>query len=383
MHWEPIYDRKTITDRLKSKARRLGFQSAGVCPAVTPSGIHRFLEWLSRGYAGEMAYLTNRTTAYHHPNSVLDGTRSLLMLAMAYSPREPKPPVFGEGRVSRYAYGALDYHDLIHSRLKQLKSTVQSLIPGCRARGVVDTAPLLEREFARLAGLGWIGKNTLLINPKAGSYFFLAALLVDQELDYDPANDHDYCGTCRACLDACPTQAFPEPYVLDARRCISYLNIELRESVPRGLRSEVGDWLFGCDVCQEVCPWNRRAPDTQEPEFEAVDALNPADLSGLFGMDDGVFRRRFRGTPFWRARRRGILRNAALVLGNQRATKSIPTLGHGLHDDEPVVRAACAWALGRFRDALARTLLESRRDIESDDEVSAEIQLALKNIENV
>ncbi len=231
---------------------------------------------------------------------------------------------------------------------------------------MVDTAPLFEREFAQLAGLGWVGKNTLLLNRNAGSYFFLAALLTDLELAYDAPHAADHCGTCTACLDACPTAAFPQPYVLDASRCISYLTIELRDAMPPELRPSVGDWLFGCDVCQEVCPWNREPPlpgreglgeefPTVAPhvghDFESNVAnlaevfqafaphptMNPVELAALFELTEDEFRRRFRRTPLWRPHRRGLLRNAAIVLGNQRDPAAINPLAKGLHDDEPIV----------------------------------------------
>ncbi len=223
----------------------------------------------------------------------------------------------------------------------------------------MDTAPLLEREFAQLAGLGWIGKNTLLLNKQLGSWFFLAALLTDQELDYDEPHVADHCGTCRACLDACPTGAFVEPYVLDARRCISYLTIELRGPIPDNLRSGVGDWLFGCDICQDVCPWNHRAPASPEAAFAPLEDMNPVvELAALFALDDAAFRERFRHTPLWRAKRRGLLRNAAIVLGNRPHAAAIPALIRGLNDPEPLVRGASAWALHRYADLRAEAALE-------------------------
>src|SRR4051812_45302218 len=257
-------ERGELTALLKHRACELGFSLCGVCPAVAPPGAARLDEWLAAGYAGQMHYLADRREAYSDPNRVLDCARSMVMLAMNYRTAEPTVPSAGQGRVSRYAWGEVDYHDLIHARLHDLAEFLQDLAPDARVRGVVDTAPLLEREFAQLAGLGWVGKNTLLINRTQGSWFFLAALLTDIELSYDAEHATDHCGTCRACLDACPTAAFPQPYVLDASRCISYLTIELRDSVPASLRGGIGDWLFGCDVCQDVCPWNTRAPLSEE-----------------------------------------------------------------------------------------------------------------------
>ncbi|MEO8493915.1 MAG: tRNA epoxyqueuosine(34) reductase QueG [Planctomycetota bacterium] len=338
-------DVKQLTEDLKRAARGLGFELAGVCPAVSPDGFSRFREWLAAGYAGEMHYLAEREAAYEHPRSVLDGARSVVMLAMNYKSETPAPTESGQGRVARYAWGEADYHDVIHQRLKQLAAMFREWVPEASVRGVVDTAPLLEREFAQLAGLGWVGKNTLLLNKSLGSWFFLAALLTDQELDYDTPHETDHCGTCRACLDACPTDAFPQPYVLDATKCISYLTIELRDPIPEPLRAGMGDWVFGCDVCQDVCPWNHRVPPSDEPSFGPREDQNPLDLAELFYLSDEQFRARFRRTPLWRSKRRGILRNAAIVLGNQRAASAIPALTHGLEDAEPLVQESCRCAL--------------------------------------
>jgi epoxyqueuosine reductase len=280
--------------------------------------------------------------------------------------------------VSRYAWGERDYHDVIHERLKLLAAKVHAAAPEANVRGVVDTAPLLEREFAQLAGLGWVGKNSLLLNKEFGSWFFLAALLIDLDLDYDEPHATDHCGTCRACLDACPTDAFVSPGVLDASRCISYLTIELRGPIPRELRSGMGEWLFGCDVCQDVCPWNHKAPLASEPAFAPLDDANPLALRDLFELDDDGFRRRFRHTPLWRPKRRGLLRNAAIVLGNQRDRAAIPALIRGLNDSEPLIRGACAWALGEIGGDEAREALQQRLQAEEDAAVLEEIVAALR-----
>jgi epoxyqueuosine reductase len=459
---------ESCTQFLKSTAHRLGFTLTGVCPAVAPTGVSRLAEWLDRGYSGEMHYIAARQDAYSHPRHVLGGVRSILMLGLPYASKIPLPSGEGgdrrspgegvisgpsadaeaypkskiqnlkspTGRISRYALGP-DYHDVIHDKLKQLIATLQEIAPNATARGIVDTAPLLEREFAQLAGLGWIGKHTLLIHrqrpysvpgsslgphyPEApassapsssGSYFFLAALLTDQELQPDDPFTADHCGTCRACLDACPTQAFPQPYVLDATRCISYLTIELKSPIPRDLRPGMGDWLFGCDVCQDVCPWNRdsnRIPQIPIRFSVPGSPLGPhnpqapassdpyIDLLSLFSLDDAAFRLRFRDTPLWRPRRRGILRNAAIVLGNTLArsagdentlarsasegnavsTAAIAALSRGLNDVEPLIRGACAWALGQIGGEEARQALAKRQSIESDATVREEIDAAL------
>jgi epoxyqueuosine reductase len=370
---EPI----ELTGELKRRALGLGFSLAGVAPAVEPVRPGRFDEWLAAGYAGQMHYLADRRDAYRDPCHVLDGAKSIVMLAMDYRTAEPSDASPGTGRVSRYAWGDADYHALIRERLSALAEFFTQLSPDAHVRGVVDTAPLMERELAQLAGLGWIGKNTLLLNRSAGSWFFLAALLTDVRLSYDQPHATDHCGTCRACLDACPTKAFPEPYVLDASRCISYLTIELREAVPRELRVGIGEWVFGCDICQEVCPWNSHAPTSHEEGFAPRANSNPLALAPLFELTDEAFRARFRNTPLWRPRRRGLLRNAAIVLGNRPTPAALPALRRGLNDNEPLVRGASAWALGRYTEPAARIALSKRHSIEVDGAVLMEIDAAL------
>lgn len=367
---------QSLTAAIRRHALRLGFARLGICPAVRPTGFARLIQWIESGYAGQMHYLADRLPAYEHPRHVLDGVRSLVMLATPYRTQQAAGVEPGQGRLARYAWGT-DYHDLIRRRLHELADQVRALAPHARLRGVVDTAPLLEREFSQLAGLGWIGKNTLLLNRELGSYFFLAALLTDLELDYDQPHGEEHCGACRACLDACPTGAFVAPYVLDSRRCISYLTIELRDAVPLELRQSVGDWLFGCDVCQEVCPWNQRAAQSLDQALWPREGTNPLELSRLFFLSEEEYRTRFRDTPLWRARRRGLLRNAALVLGNQRARGALDALSRGLSDGETLVRGASAWALGRLDVPAARQVLIQRRAIETDRTVIAEIDQAI------
>lgn len=335
-----------LTTRLKQQAQQLGFDLVGSTPAVEPVGFDRLQAWLDRGCAGEMSYLGDRVEAYRHPRHVLDGVRSLLMLGIGYRSTDPAPTEPGTGRVSRYAWGR-DYHDLVHEKLHALADFHRELTPHAAVRGVVDTAPLLEREFAQQAGLGWIGKNTMLINREWGSWIFLAALLTSEELVYDTPDPKSYCGSCRACLDACPTGALTEPHQLDARRCISYLTIERRGSIDQQFRAPMGDWLFGCDACQDVCPWNRRTPESGEAAFRPREQTNPLDLIELLSMDEDAFRRRFRGTSQWRAKRQGLLRDAAIVLGNARPiTPEVKAaLDRGRQDADPVVREACAWAM--------------------------------------
>jgi len=373
-------DPRAFAAEIKAAAKSIGFDAAGIVPATSPTGFDELQRWLQKGFDGEMKYISRRESAYEHPQHVMPSVKSVVMLALNYRTEERASPGPGEGAVSRYAWGEVDYHDLIRGKLRRLADVIHRLRPGCHTRGVIDTAPLLERDFARLAGLGWFGKNTMILNKQLGSWLFLAALLVDFELEYDSPHETSHCGTCTRCLDVCPTDAFPEPYVLDARRCISYLTIELREPIPMELRSGMGQWLFGCDLCQDVCPWNRKAPVTRETAFNPSADLNPADAIGLLGMNDEEFKQRFAKTPLSRPRRSGLLRNAAIVLGNSRSIEAMPALVTALEDHEPLVRGATAWALGQLGGATAAAALHSRLRVEDNADVLAEIRHALKNL---
>ena len=337
-----------LTRALKAEARRVGFELVGVAPAVSPPGLPKLHEWLAAGFAGEMQYLPRRAAAYEHPRHVSASVRSVVILAMNYRTEEPQSAEANEGRVARYAWGTADYHDLLRERLRQLSDFLHEQRPGCTTRGVVDTAPLLERDFARLAGLGWFGKNTMLIHKRAGSWLLLAGLLTDLELDPDAPHETSHCGTCTRCLDVCPTQAFPAPYVLDARKCISYLTIELKTSIPLALRDGVGEWLFGCDLCQEVCPWNRKSPRSAEPAFQPQPDLNAIDALALLRMTRAQFDARFDHSPLARPGFDGLRRNAAIVLGNRGDSAAIACLIGSLQDASPLVRGAVVWALRKL-----------------------------------
>jgi epoxyqueuosine reductase len=355
-----------LETRLKQHARELGFELVGIAPATPADGFDRLRAWLDQGYAGEMAYMQRHAAARCHPSAILADVQSVVMVGLNYLPLTAHQSrltnhVPGRGKVARYAKGE-DYHDVLRRRLNQLLAWLQNAVSNCHGRAVVDTAPLLERDFARRAGLGWIGKNTMLLNKELGSYFFLGALLVDIELVPDPPHETMHCGTCTACLDSCPTQAFIEPGLLDARRCISYLTIELKGTIPPELRPPMGDWVFGCDVCQEVCPWNRKAPPASEPGFQPRADLESIDLVELLGLSEDEFRRRFRGTALTRSKRRGLLRNAALALGNQGDPSALPALERALHDHEPLVREAAQWAIERIAAANTRSVSTATLD---------------------
>ena len=348
----------TLEERLKIQAHALGFELAGIAPAVPTDGFERLREWLARGFAGDMSYMHCHAEARRHPAGVFPKVRSVVMVAMSYQAGEPTANVgpassrpnpgrleaSPTGKVARYARGS-DYHEVLRQRLHQLLAWVQEQKPDSRGRAVVDTAPLLERDFARRAGLGWFGKNTMLIHRQRGSYILLGALLLDCELQPDPPHATAHCGTCTACLDACPTQAFAGPGFLDSRRCLSYLTIELKGSVPEERRQDLTEWLFGCDICQEVCPWNRKALPGREPALQARPDLLAVDLVELLGMSEEEIRRCFRDTALMRAGRRGLVRNAALILGNRGSVAALPVLRKLLEDPDSVIREAAHWAL--------------------------------------
>ena len=338
----------TLADRIKQRAHTLGFELAGVAPATAADGFDRLQDWLARAYAGEMGYLQRQAEARRHPASILPAVRSVVMVAMNYRNADAGAGASGRAGIASYALGQ-DYHDVLRAKLHELLAWVQAEVPGTQGRGIVDTAPLLERDFARRAGLGWFGKNTMLIHPRLGSFFFLGALLLDIALPTDEPFATSHCGTCTACLDACPTQAFVGPYQLDARRCISYLTIELHGPIAPELRAGVGPWLFGCDVCQDVCPWNRKAPPGREPALQPRPELVDVDPVELVALTEEEFRSRFRGTALWRTKRQGLVRNAALVLGNIGDTRALPALERAAGDPDPVVQDAARWAIAQIR----------------------------------
>lgn len=347
-------ERHRLTAAIKSKSREVGFDLVGIAPAVSPAGMVNFRDWLKQGFAGEMQYLPRRESAYEHPKHVMPSVRTIVMLAINYSTgnsQQTECRTSTDAQVARYAQGTDDYHDLLRGKLKELGDHIHVLWPGCHTRGIVDTAPLLERDFAKLAGLGWFGKNTMLINRRAGSWLLLAALLTDLDLEIDQPHHTSHCGTCTRCLDVCPTDAFVAPYVLDARRCISYLTIELRGSIPADLRKGMGDWLFGCDLCQDVCPWNRKAPPSSEPAFRPLSDLTPADALSILRMNEHDFQQRFKNTPLERPGWEGLRRNAAIVLGNSGDQGLLPDLEPYREDASEVVREAVAWAIEQLTSA--------------------------------
>ncbi len=331
----------------------------GVAPAREARHAAGFRRWLDNGYHGEMAWLERNVQRRTDPSVVVPGARSVVMVGRSYYIEEPPAALWNDparGRMARYAWGA-DYHDVLLPPLMELMQFVKAETPGAPAgRAYVDTGPVLERTWAADAGLGFIGKNGLLISPKHGSYVLLGGIITTAELDYDqPATDDGatlgpgHCGQCRRCLNACPTHAFPAPYILNSNLCISYLTIEQKGSIPESLRGKMRNWIYGCDDCQTVCPWVRRYSRPSPARFLAFDADRFCpDLMELMTLDDDAFRRRYKGTPITRTKRRGLLRNAAVALGNWGERDALPVLRRALEDPEPLIREHARWAIAQI-----------------------------------
>ena len=368
----------SLSLRIKEQAQRLGFQLVGISPVKLPAHEESFAEWLRKGFAGELAYMQRSEELRRDPHRLVPWAVSVISVGMNYfTPlRRPAMSDTPKGWISRYAWGD-DYHDVIHSRLALLLEKVREMWPGpLEGKAFVDSGPVLERDHAGVAGLGWIGKNTHLISPQKGSWFFLGELFLNIPLLYDrPIRDR--CGACDLCLKACPTGAFVGPYILDARRCISYLTIELKGWIPRYLRPLIGNHIFGCDICQEVCPYNVKARPTSEGAYRPREGLHAPDLIPLLSLSEESFRERFHGSPIMRAKRRGFLRNVAVALGNTRSVEAIPALIRALSDEESLVRGHAAWALGQLGSHVAIAALQSRLRHEDDPDVRTELEAAI------
>ncbi|HEX3817873.1 MAG TPA: tRNA epoxyqueuosine(34) reductase QueG, partial [Chthoniobacterales bacterium] len=308
MNYESAFELKS---RIVACARELGFDDCRIAKADAPPHAPQFRDWLAAGSAAEMAWIERGAEKRSDPQRVLEGVRSVVVLAMNYWQGDA-PPNEQRGRIARYAWGD-DYHDIIEPKLRQLNSFLESA--GGRQRGYVDTGPVLERDFAAAAGVGWHGKSTMLLNRSLGTWFFLAEIFTTLAFPPDPPQP-ERCGSCTSCLDACPTGAITAPYWLDARRCISYLTIELKGSIPLELRPLIGDRIYGCDDCLAACPWNRFAKAANENRFALRPALAQMELRDFLALDDEGFRELFRGSPIKRIKRRGLLRNVCVALGN-------------------------------------------------------------------
>lgn len=366
--------------RVKEEAQRLGFELVGISPVKLPAHEQSFAEWLRRGLSGELDYMKRTEELRRDPHRLVPWAVSVISVGMNYQTAFPRPAAAKplKGWISRYAWGD-DYHKVIKDRLQSLLDIIRAICNGpVEGRIFVDSGPVLEREIAGVAGIGWIGKNTHLISPQRGSWFFLGELFLGIPLTYDRAI-RDRCGKCDLCLKACPTGAFVGPYVLDARRCISYLTIELKGFIPRHLRPLIGNHVFGCDICQEICPYNVKAQATAEKAYAPREGLYAPALIPLLALNENEFRRRFHGSPILRAKRKGLLRNVAVALGNSKSPEAVPALIRALDDEEALVRGHVAWALGRIGLRNGIRALENRLGVEEDSTVRMEIEEAIKD----
>jgi len=379
-----IFDGEAFKARLKEQAQQLGFDLTGVTTADPPPHFDVYQGWLRAGHHGEMGYLASERALERRrdPHQIMPQCRSILVLARNYLTSAGMQRVSTGPKVAAYALGD-DYHDVFHEQLPRLadwikKETGQPIA----LRNYTDTGPLLERELAQRAGLGWIGKNTSLINPRMGSHLLLAEMLLELDLPPDEPFQHDRCGSCRRCMDACPTGCILPNRTLDARRCISYLTIEFKGAIPRDLRSMIGDWLFGCDICQQACPWNLRFARPKENEaFQPRPFLDPPDLQRVLGLQPGTLGIPLMGSPLKRAKRSGLVRNAAVVAGNSGERGFVPALAQLLfHDARTTVRGHAAWAMGRIGGKDAQQALWTARDLETESDVLDEIRLALDEL---
>ena len=337
-----------LAARAKTLALELGFDLVGVARADAPPELAYFAEWVASGRAGEMAYLKDQVARRSTLLGAFPWARSVLCVGLQYdTPHDystEAPP--GRGWISRYAWGD-DYHDVMKAMLERLLERLRAEAGPFEARTYVDTGPIVERAYAAAAGLGAWGKNTCLLHPEHGSWFFRGELVSDLELPED-APRPDICGSCTACLEACPTGALPAPYVLDATRCISYLTIELKDAIPEDRRADVGRHVFGCDICQDVCPWNRRRRHHGLEAFAPREGLESPDLGELAALDAAAFSARFRKSPLKRAKRRGLLRNVAVAIGNSGDRSRLDLLDRLAHDGDPLVREHARWARSKL-----------------------------------
>ena len=361
---------------VEDSARGAGFASVGFARLRRlDEREESYRRWLAEGRAGTMSYHAREPERRFDPRVLDSRFRSVVSLAFPYT--APVPPRLDwraelRGRIAAYAFGH-DYHDEVRLRAQTVADAIAAASPGIAARAYVDTGPVFEREWAAAARIGWVGRNTMLLDRERGSYFFLAEIFTSAELEPTAEEYGEFCGTCRRCLDLCPTGALADGYLMEPRICISYLTIEHRGAIARELRPKLGEWIFGCDICQEVCPWNgdptRQARENHE--------LMPS-LPELLALDDAGFSRRFTRSAIKRAKRRGLLRNVAIVLGNTKNPAAVPPLTRSLtQDPEPLVRSHAAWALGNIGGAAASAALNFARTRESDLETSREINAAL------
>ncbi len=370
-----------LSREIRERARTLGFVRVGFSPAERSDGAGRLRDWLANRFQGSMGWMERGVDRRSDPRELFPGVRTVISAAISYLTEEPSTGDPQTGSISRYAWGE-DYHRVVKEKLDELLDFIKSRAPAARGKVCVDTSAVLEKTWAARAGVGWQGKHSNTIVKDAGCWVFLGEILLNQELEYDqPAVDH--CGSCTRCIDACPTDAIVAPYVVDSRLCISYLNIELRGSIPEPLRPKMGNRIYGCDDCQEVCPWKKFRKDSPTSRFAPAPENRSPLLGDLASMTRDQFRERFRHSAVTRVRYEGFLRNVAVALGNAGSPEALPPLRRLLEHESPLVRSHAAWALGRIGSGKGRQWLREAADKESDPEARLEIQKALGSVYNL
>lgn len=357
---------------VREELTRRGFSLVRFASPLLKSGVgERFQEWLHQEFQGEMGYLARGLEKRMDPTRILPQVRSVIVLATDYDPGLPNTPNPKEGNISRYAWGD-DYHEVIGDRLRDFQVWLKAKVGPYDSFASIDASPVLEKAWAEQAGLGWLGKHTNLIHQEKGSYFFLSALFTDLAFEPDSPVE-DRCGTCTQCIDICPTKAIVAPYVLDARLCISYLTIELKGPIPRKLRPLIGNHIFGCDDCQEVCPWNRFSQATSEGRFFPREGIRNQPLVSFLSLSEAKFKQKFKGSAILRAKRRGFLRNVLVAIGNSGDRSLASAVHEKFSDPEPLVRGHAVWAYASLLGAGARAELRALRKTEGDFWVLEEI----------
>lgn len=375
-----------LTHQLKAEAHAFGFQLVGVTKPDPPGHMDVYSRWIVSGRHGEMSYLESSTAMSRRqdPLLILPECKSILVVGINYQPEENPNSQTRNGKVATYALGD-DYHMVIEGKLRKLIEAIQSQIEiPISYRIYTDTGPILERELAQRAGLGWIGKNTCLINPKLGSYFLLGEVLLSIQLEPDPPFELDRCGSCSRCIDSCPTSCILPDRTIDSRQCISYLTIEKRGTIPQEYRDAIGDWLFGCDICQAVCPWNHRfSVPTKLMEFQPREFFLGPVLSTTLSLTEETYQTLLHGSPLKRAKLPGLIRNAAIAGGNSEDPNLNPSLARLLlNHSDPIVRSHCAWALAQLNLPENVKILREALSTEEDEATREEITDALDSIEN-
>lgn len=368
-----------LKEYIKAEASALGFSLIGFTTPDPPEHFTLYLDWLKENRHGSMGYLASEDGIGYRaqPQTLLPGAKTIIILAVRYP--HPAPGSSGGPKIASYAWPEVDYHLVMPELLQQLAAAIESFLGRkLQYRGFTDGGHILERELAQRAGLGWIGKNSCLISPNEGSYFFLTELFIDAEVPSDPPFSGDRCGSCRRCIDACPTQCILPNRTLDASRCISFLTIENRDAVPQDLRPMLGDWIFGCDICQMVCPWNQKPPLPLTPGFSPGPVFEELDPEKELRLSPQEFKRSYNTSAIKRAKRRGYLRNLAIMMGNSRSAAYVPILAYTLREEfEILVRSHAAWALGMIGTADAQEALLQAQQQEINPIVLKEIETAL------